>query len=61
MLTIVPFPKPSKLSEIIAQYQQHDLPTLELNVQMEAIYRTAPANKLPNSPSEAIKGCDAQL
>ena len=64
LLTIVPsvmFSKLSKLSEIIAPYQQHDLPTPELNVQMEAIYSTVHANKFPNSPSEAIKGCDAQL
>ena len=67
LLTIVPsvmFSKPSKLSEITAQYQQ-DLPSPEL-LEMEMCrwkckFSTVPADKLPNSPSEAIKVCDAQL
>ena len=68
LLTIVSsavmFSKPSKLSEIIAQYQ-HDLPTPELleneMCRWKSKYSTVPADKLPNSPSEAIKECDAQL
>ena len=67
LLTIVPsvmFSKPSKLSEITAQYQQ-DLPSPEL-LEMEMCrwkckFSTVSADKLPNSPSEAIKVCDAQL
>lgn len=67
LLTIVPsvmFSKPSKLSEITAQYQQ-DLPSPEL-MEMEMCrwkckFSTVSADKLPNSPSEAIKVCDAQL
>ena len=60
------FSKPSKLSEIIAQYQQ-DLPSPELlekeMCRWKSKYSTTcmPADKLPNSPSEAIKECDAQL
>ena len=69
LLTIVSsvmFSKPSKLklSEIIAQYQ-HDLPTPELLEKEMCRWKskdsTVPADKLPNSPSEAIKECDAQL
>ena len=49
---------------VIAQYQ-HDLPTLELlekeMCRWKSKYSTVPADKLPNSPSEAIKECDAQL
>ena len=61
------FSKPSKLSEIIAQYQhdQHDLPSPELlekeMCRWKYKYSTVSADKLPNSPSEAIKECDAQL
>ena len=67
LLTIVSsvmFSKPSKLSESIAQYQ-HDLPTPELLEKEMCRWKskdsTVPADKLPNSPSEAIKECDAQL
>ena len=59
--TIAPsvmFSKPSKLSEIIAQYH-HDLPTPELlekeMCRWKSKYSTVPADTLPNSPSEAIK------
>ena len=67
LLTIVPSvmcSKPSKLSKIIAQYQ-HDLPTPQLSekemCRWKSKYSTVPADKLPNSPSDAIKECDAQL
>eukprot|EP00731_Ephydatia_muelleri_P013287 Em0007g597a len=56
--------KPSKLSEIIAPYQ-HDLSSPELlekeMCRWKSKYSTVPADKLPNSPSDAIKECDAKL
>ena len=60
IVSSVMFSKPSKLSEIIAQYQ-HDLPTPELLEKEMCRWKskdsTVPADKLPNSPSEAIKEC----